>query len=99
MERRYLYALAEGVLGAEELDDEGDALGCDEGKLGEVEEADGHLRTSVHKRKVFGTSWLYRDSCFERRVMLVTLRIDLYNLLHLAVHIEHGHSLRIMNLW
>jgi len=96
VERRYLYELAEGVLGAEELDDEGDALDGDEGKFGEVEEADGHLRTSVHKRN--GTSWLYRDSCFERGVMLVMLRIDLYNLLHLAVLLEHGHPLRIMNL-
>ena len=33
------------VLRAEELDDEGDALGGgdDEGKLGGIEEADGHL--------------------------------------------------------
>ena len=51
MEEGYLDELAEGkdtntrVLRAEELDDEGDALGGgdDKGKLGGLEEADGHL--------------------------------------------------------
>ena len=36
------------VLGAKELDD-GDAVGGDEGKLGEIEEADGHLGTPAIK--------------------------------------------------
>ena len=51
MEEGYLDELAEGkdtntrVLRAEELDDEGDALGGgdNKGKLGGLEEADGHL--------------------------------------------------------
>ena len=62
VEEGYLDELAEAketnasVLGEEELDDEVDALDGDQGKLGGIEEADGHLvlqplQWSVHLSK------------------------------------------------